>query len=69
MIDFPTSPVTGQQYTYLGRIWQWSGVGWAQVINQSQIVSVFVPLFPINLHAADALPLLITVTWTQLNYV
>jgi hypothetical protein len=27
-IDFPTSPATGQVYTYLGKSWIWNGTGW-----------------------------------------
>ncbi len=30
-IDFPTSPVTGQSYTFNGRTWQWNGSGWERV--------------------------------------
>lgn len=27
-IDFPTSPSTGDTYTFNGRTWRWNGDGW-----------------------------------------
>lgn len=42
MIDFPTSPVLGDSYTYGSRTWIWNGSGWERVINAGQVVSVFV---------------------------
>jgi hypothetical protein len=27
-IDFPSSPTTGQVYTYLGKSWVYNGTGW-----------------------------------------
>ena len=29
-IDFPSSPATGQSYTFAGRTWVWNGRGWAK---------------------------------------
>jgi hypothetical protein len=69
MIDFPSSPTVGQTYVFGARTWQWNGSGWARLVNAGQIVSVFVLLSPINLDSAIALPIPITTTWTQLNYV
>lgn len=42
MIDFPTSPVQGDTYTYNTRTWRWNGSGWERVVNQGQVVAVFV---------------------------
>lgn len=30
-IDFPTSPTSGDTYTYSGRVWKYNGDGWAAV--------------------------------------
>lgn len=30
-IDFPTSPTTGDTYSFNGRTWQWNGSGWERV--------------------------------------
>lgn len=68
MIDFPTSPVIGQQYEYLGRIWQWNGDGWRRVINQGQVVAVFATPGTEVIESATALPL-ISGSWATLNYV
>src|SRR4249920_2654704 len=29
-LDFPTSPSSGQLYSFAGKTWQWNGVGWRQ---------------------------------------
>ncbi len=31
MLDFPTSPTVGQQYTFNSRTWQWNGSGWERI--------------------------------------
>ena len=42
-IDFPTSPTTGQVYTYQGRSWIYNGTAWdaPQALSQLGAVSVF----------------------------
>jgi len=30
-INFPTAPSTGQEYTYLGKTWEYNGTGWVPV--------------------------------------
>ena len=30
-IDFPTSPATGDSYSFNGRTWQWNGSGWERI--------------------------------------
>lgn len=69
MIDFPTSPVSGQAYTYGGRTWVWDETGWQRQVNAGQIVSVFVNPGVEVQSVAEGLPYLITTTWYQLNYV
>ena len=32
-IDFPTSPTTGQIYSYGGAVWIYNGVGWSKMPN------------------------------------
>lgn len=68
MIDFPTSPVVGDTYTYNTRTWRWNGDGWERQLNSGQVVAVFVSpgvevLESANVQAA------IGATWVTLNYV
>ena len=70
-IDFPTSPINGQLYIFGLRTWQWNGSGWALVLNQSQIVSVFVPLGGL-VNDSNAMPgaaINSAFNWHLLNYV
>lgn len=30
-MDFPTSPSTGDRYTFGTRVWEWNGEGWERV--------------------------------------
>jgi hypothetical protein len=39
-IDFPTSPTTGQVYTYLGKSWVYNGTGWDAPKALSEIGAV-----------------------------
>jgi hypothetical protein len=39
-IDFPTSPTTGQVYTYLGKSWVYNGTGWDAPRALSEIGAV-----------------------------
>jgi hypothetical protein len=32
-IDFPSSPAVGDQYTFAGRTWQWTGESWKRVFG------------------------------------
>ena len=32
-IDFPTSPTTGQLYSYGGAVWIYNGIGWSKMPN------------------------------------
>lgn len=34
-IDFPTSPTTGQTYSYGGSIWIYNGTGWKKMPNDA----------------------------------
>lgn len=69
MIDFPTSPVSGQAYTYGSRTWVWDETGWQRQINAGQLASVFVsPGTEIQL-TIESLPILVSSDWYQLNYV
>jgi hypothetical protein len=69
MIDFPSSPITGATYTYLGRTWTYDGVGWERLINAGQIVSVFImPGLEVQVYAA-AIPYTIVPDWHLINYV
>ena len=38
VLNFPTSPTTGERYTANGRTWEWNGVSWG-VIPASALVS------------------------------
>ena len=68
MIDFPSSPVIGQTYTYNGRTWTWDGTSWARVVNAGQVVSVFVTPGVEVISSASALPT-IDNDWSSLTYV
>ena len=69
MIDFPSSPVTGQVYTYNGRTWVWDDTGWQRQINAGQQVSVFTLLSGLVENNVDPLPYLIDPDWTEITYV
>ncbi len=69
MIDFPTSPVANQTYTFNGRTWVWNGSGWERQINAGQNVAIFFnPGVEVQTVAA-ALPTPIGTTWQLVNYV
>jgi hypothetical protein len=67
VIDFPTSPIVGQTYTFNGRQWIWDGSGWGVFINAGQTVSVFVVVTPYVFDVA-AFPQ-IDFAWHTVNYV
>ena len=69
MIDFPSSPVTGQVYTYNGRTWVWDDTGWQRQINAGQQVSVFMLVSGLVENNVDPLPYLIDPDWTEITYV
>lgn len=69
MIEFPTSPVLGQTYTYLGRTWVWNGDGWERQINAGQQVSVFTVTGTLVEITVTMLPAPIDGDWTQITYV
>lgn len=31
VLNFPTSPTTGERYTANGRTWEWNGVSWGVI--------------------------------------
>ena len=69
MIDFPTSPVSGQVYTYSGRTWVWDETGWQRQINAGQQVSVFTLVSGLVEVEVTTLPYPIVGTWYELTYV
>ena len=69
MIDFPTSPVSGQTYTYGGRTWVSDETGWQRQMNAGQQVSVFTLVSGLVENNVDPLPYTISGTWTLVNYV
>lgn len=68
MINFPSSPVVNDTYTYNGRTWVWNGSGWERQINAGQIVSVFVTPGTEVTQTVASLPF-IDNDWYELNYV
>lgn len=68
MIDFPSSPVAGQTYTYGSRTWIWSGAAWKRQISSGQMFAAFVSGGVEVKLSLTALPY-ITNTWTSLVYV
>lgn len=69
MIDFPTSPVTGQAYTYGSRTWVWDATGWQIQINAGQLAAVFICPGTEVQTAAESLPILVSSDWQLVNYV
>jgi hypothetical protein len=69
VIDFPTSPLDGQDYTYGARTWRWNGYGWVQLVNQGQGVAVFTPTLQLVTVTVEGLPYLITFGFHQIDYV
>lgn len=69
MIDFPTSPVSGQTYTYGGRTWVWDETGWQRQINAGQQVSVFTLVSGLVENNVDPLPSLVDGSWHEITYV
>lgn len=69
MIDFPTSPVANQTYTFNGRTWVWNGSGWERQINAGQNVAVFFSPGVEVLETVEPLPTTIDTTWQLVNYV
>lgn len=69
MIDFPSSPVSGQTYTYGGRTWVWDETGWQRQINAGQQVSVFTLVSGLVLNNVDPLPFTIDGAWHEITYV
>ena len=54
-MDFPSTPIVGQLYSFAGRTWRFDGAGWQRVVNQGQIVSVFT-LVQVNEALVTTLP-------------
>lgn len=69
MIDFPTSPVLGDSYTYGSRTWIWNGSGWERQVNAGQTASVFVSPGVLVELGVTALPYTIDGAWGSINYV
>lgn len=69
MIDFPSSPVSGQTYTYGGRTWVWDETGWSRQVNAGQQVSVFTLVSGLVENNVDPLPYLIDPDWSEITYV
>jgi microcystin-dependent protein len=55
-IDFPTSPTTGQVYTYLGKSWVYNGTGWDAPRAGSLNLENLVPPGTINQYAGATVP-------------
>jgi microcystin-dependent protein len=55
-IDFPTSPTTGDVYTYLGKSWVWNGTGWDAPSAGSLNLENLVPPGTINQYAGATVP-------------
>jgi microcystin-dependent protein len=53
-IDFPTSPTTGQVYTYLGKSWIWNGTGWD--VATPNVGDAFLPAGSIIQWSASTAP-------------
>ncbi len=69
MIDFPTTPVQGDTYTFNGRTWLWNGAGWERQVNAGQIVSVFVGTNTLVISEANILEAPALDNWQEITYV
>lgn len=70
MIEFPSSPVVGQTYTFGARTWEYTSAGaWKRQTNFGQNVQVFVPTNTLVQEAAEPFAQDTAIDWYQLNYV
>lgn len=42
-IDFPTGPITGDNYTFASRTWQWSGSAWDYISSTTITIGLTAP--------------------------
>jgi hypothetical protein len=68
-IDFPSSPVLGDTYTFGARTWIWNGSGWERQINAGQTVSVFTSPGVIVDLTITKIPYTVGGAWNSVNYV
>jgi hypothetical protein len=68
MLNFPSTPALGDQYTIGTRTWAFNGAGWERIINSRQVLLSFVliDLLIIDQAIAFNAPL---VGFTELNYI
>jgi len=69
VIEFPSTPVVGDTYTFNGRTWEWNGSGWERQLNQGQLVAVFTSPGPLVLAEAPAFAGVTLDTWAEIDYV
>ena len=67
MLNFPSSPTAGDQYTIGARTWVFNGTGWERLINSGQVLVSFIPLEEIIIEQALAFSVPL-VGFTELNY-
>lgn len=59
----------GQQIVSGDRIWQWNGIGWAKVINQGQVASVFTPIVSVDITTVFPGWSVASGSWLLTNYI
>lgn len=69
MINFPSSPVLNQTYTYGSRTWVWNGSGWERQVNAGQTVSVFITVGPVVELGVTGITYTVGAAWGSINYV
>lgn len=69
MLDFPTDPAPGTQYSIDGRTWAFNGKGWARVSPGAQVARSFYLLSPLVNTVAESIPVEVTNDFALVNYV
>lgn len=69
MLDFPTNPSVGDQYSIGDRTWSFNGKGWERITNTGQVVSSFYLVSDLIQTVAQSLPVEVTNDFVLVNYV
>lgn len=69
MLNFPTSPTIGQQYSLGTRTWVFNGKGWALTSQAAQADAGFVLVDALILTSTEELPQEVSGDFVSVNYI